>query len=614
MNVPHTKLDTDVCARGPRRQRPATAAALPPVEPRKYAVFVAHGMGQQIPFETLDAVVEQLRERDRNERGPGSPLPTAEVGTLEIGEQRLQRVELKIRAPNGEREVHLYEGYWAPLTEGQVNLRDVLRFLLGAGWDGIQHGWGAFRRWIFGEYWTFETPRVNYLHIAAAILIVLALVVLNTAIVAVAAARSPLGVPRDWLTGSLQHDLESVFDVVLVSLLLLGGILAVARDMRNHGVGSAKRRRLAAFTAYVVFWIPVAALLLGSLAIPYLFHRDRPILVVQPTPFDRFDSGFESGLFVAAALGAIYLLARMLVKFIRPSQPYPLPGARPPAQAAGLYSLSLLVVLGAVLLSVGWARPCPLFGFGPVALRQALRGLQSALVWALLAFASGVVRTLLIQYAGDVAAYVTPHKLDRFYELRTKIKETVYQQARAVFAARDPAGAFVYDRLAIVGHSLGSAVVYDVLNRLIEEDELAGTQVPPANPAQAPPQPLDVLDRTKLLLTFGSPLDKFAFFFTLQGKETTDVREALAAEVQPLIRDLGFRTFPWINIHSPWDVISGPLTLYDLPNRTYPQHVIDEVDEEATTFFAAHTEYWKHPPAIKGAPLVVDRLYDHLIR
>jgi hypothetical protein len=321
----------------------------------------------------------------------------------------------------------------------------------------------------------------------------------------------------------------------------------------------------------------------------------------------RFVEGFESALFVAVSLGAAYLLVRLVVRFLRPSEPTVVP-KQPSRLSPSLWVFSVLL-----LLVAGWVWPHPLFGLQP-RVEGALEGLQSVLVWALLALVSGAVRTFLIQYAGDVAAYVTPHTLDRFYELRTKIKETVYQQARAVFALRDNNGGFVYDRVAIVGHSLGSAVVYDVLNRLIEEDELAGTQSAPADPGQAPLKPLDVLARTKLLLTFGSPLNKFAFFFTLQGKETTDVREALAAEVQPLIRDLGFRTFPWINVHSPWDVISGPLTFYDLPNPKYSERVVDEVDEEATTFFAAHTEYWKHPPAIKGAPLVVEKLYEHLIR
>src|SRR5947209_4230763 len=174
------KLKTSLRVRGPQQRIPAkSAVAAPSGGPSTFAVFVAHGMGQQIPFETLDAVVEQLRTLDETTRGTAPP--PAEVGTIEIGAQRLQRVELKLKAPNGEREIHLYEGYWAPLTEGQVNLRDVLRFLLGTGWNGIQHGWGAFRRWIFGEYWTFEIPPRSYRHLIAAILIVLALMVMNAA-------------------------------------------------------------------------------------------------------------------------------------------------------------------------------------------------------------------------------------------------------------------------------------------------------------------------------------------------------------------------------------------------------------------------------------------------
>ncbi len=113
------------------------------------------------------------------------------------------------------------------------------------------------------------------------------------------------------------------------------------------------------------------------------------------------------------------------------------------------------------------------------------------------------------------------------------------------------------------------------------------------------------MDRTPLFLTFGSPLDKTAFIFGAQGHGTTEARESLAASVQPLIQDYTYRPDQWINIYSPWDIISGYLDLYDLPGATNSRKVNNLKDPEATTLLMAHTEYWNDG-------LLVRTLYDAL--
>ena len=94
------------------------------------AIVIAHGMGQQIPFQTLDDVAEGLRRQDRKRR-----KGTAHAGrqNRRAGRRALGRLEMKILTRDGERDVHLYESYWAPMTEGRVTLRDVMGFLLRAG-------------------------------------------------------------------------------------------------------------------------------------------------------------------------------------------------------------------------------------------------------------------------------------------------------------------------------------------------------------------------------------------------------------------------------------------------------------------------------------------------
>ena len=77
------------------------------------------------------------------------------------------------------------------------------------------------------------------------------------------------------------------------------------------------------------------------------------------------------------------------------------------------------------------------------------------------------------------------------------------------------------------------------------------------------------------------------------------IREQLAAAVQPLIVDYPLyrpRSFTWINIWSPMDIISGSLDYYDNPRLApnHPQHVQNMIDRGAWKPFIAHLQYWNN--------------------
>ena len=201
--------------------------------------------------------------------------------------------------------------------------------------------------------------------------------------------------------------------------------------------------------------------------------------------------------------------------------------------------------------------------------------------WALLVLLSLVARRFFVEYVGDVAAYVTPHRLDRFRKLRAAIEAKVKETAAAVYAAKDEGGAPLYDGVIVVGHSLGSVIAYDTLNALIERDRLDGVAAGAG-----------VRDRTRLFLTFGSPLDKLAFLFARQSDRTTEAREALAASRQPLAQGAADRPFPWVNVYSPKDILGGRVDFFDDPKAAEAQKVRNEVDGEILVPLAAHTEFW----------------------
>src|SRR3978361_368204 len=99
-------------------------------------------MGQQKTFETQAQVANALT------KSTSSPAARATARHVVAGEQKIGVVELELPM-KGEpaRKVDIYEAYWAPLTEGEVTLRDVVSFLFRTGITSVPRSW--FPRWMF---------------------------------------------------------------------------------------------------------------------------------------------------------------------------------------------------------------------------------------------------------------------------------------------------------------------------------------------------------------------------------------------------------------------------------------------------------------------------------
>jgi hypothetical protein len=472
---------------------------------RKVALFVAHGMGQQVPFETMDAVSEGLRRIAGHKGNPARDprAVTALVGSEENGgkdRKKLQRIELGLQDRQGaELEVHIYEGYWASVTEGQVTIRDVLSFLFRGGFNGVRNARRDFWRWMFGKPENFGRQRGTAFSLALALAVVASLVAVNFVVTVLFADR---------LAGSVGSP--------------LGGGAQVADSV------------FAALTTLIAGWA-AATFAIGVLL--YAVHRLKGSDWAQE-PESRSSALGPSADFLGFLL-ALWVLATL-----------------------ALGAVSLAAPLGLVNID---ALGSPLF-------TEVNR--YTAGTWIGLIGLSLAIRGLLIQYPGDVAAYISSHTLDRFQEIRSKIKQQVVESAAAIYAAED------YEGVVWVGHSLGSVVAYDALNAILVDDELAKGK-------------RRAVERTKLLVTFGSPLDKIVFIFASQWAHSTGMRDALAASFQPLIQDYArFRGIPWINIHSPADIISGSLDFFDPPDATHPRKVVNLPDPDASTPLLAHVEYW----------------------
>jgi hypothetical protein len=406
------------------------------------AVIVCHGMGQQVRYETISAVANALRTEATQEGGQVDPV---EVHLSKENDAFLARAELNWRDTEKVKHcVHVYEAYWAPLTEGKVTYWDTLKFLFGAAWTCFRYSRGKFTRWMFG-------------------------------------GRKNLTIGR-W-----------------GPLLLLAIVVFLIAQV---GVG-----------LYV------------SAVLVQMYGR----IIAAPLPLGA--DIFKWGQWLAWGHEAMK-----------------------PLVGSGWHAIGIVVLL-AVLVGAS-------YGF----------------------------RYFLVEYVGDVAAYISPYKDSKFDELRKAIQKVGLDVGKIVYGfGKDSSTAPEYEKVIVVGHSLGSVLAYDTLNALINLDNVSSDG-----------QKRDVVGRTRALVTFGSPLDKTAFIFRMQAKSDEDwIREQMTDSVQPLIVSYAeFRpeTLTWVNIWSRMDIISGSLDYYDDPAMPadLPQHVQNMVDPQANIPLAAHVQYWNN--------------------
>ena len=194
-----------------------------------------------------------------------------------------------------------------------------------------------------------------------------------------------------------------------------------------------------------------------------------------------------------------------------------------------------------------------------------------------------------------------PYKDSKFDRLRRDIRGIGLNVGRLIYRfGPETATIPEYRNIVVVGLSLGSVLAYDTLNALLDADSVG---------AEADRR--DVAARSRVLITFGSPLDKTAFIFRIQAARNEQwIREKLAASVQPLIvsySDCRPSTFTWINIWSRMGIISGSLEYYDHPDvpADDPRHVRNMRDPQAWIPFAVHVQYWRNPMLRK-------QLYQHV--
>ena len=128
------------------------AAGIGEQESAPVAVLVCHGMGQQVRFETVGQVAASIL---RHAKAAGCEIDPNGVQLSRQSEGMLARAELNWTKDGNARQVHIYEAYWAPVTEGKVTYPETLQFLFQAAWRGFRCSkffrTATFERWMFDD-------------------------------------------------------------------------------------------------------------------------------------------------------------------------------------------------------------------------------------------------------------------------------------------------------------------------------------------------------------------------------------------------------------------------------------------------------------------------------
>jgi hypothetical protein len=187
------------------------------------------------------------------------------------------------------------------------------------------------------------------------------------------------------------------------------------------------------------------------------------------------------------------------------------------------------------------------------------RFLQSA--WTL---SKTLVTPPLVNLVGDVAVYTTTDVKSPYERIREQILTESLTLLKAIVRDKEAN----YDQVIIAGHSLGSCIAYDTLNLLCIQASLSKNKG----------QNL-FLDKIKGLVTFGSPLDKIAFFCKEKAQKQQYIRSSIlehlnSFRVKPQVarQNLYFTKSPvdcqldhvqWVNYYHLQDPISGHLDYYE---------------------------------------------------
>jgi pimeloyl-ACP methyl ester carboxylesterase len=531
------------------------------------AIVVIHGMGMHQRGTTQRGLVEGLKRvglaRDTEvdtlrERVPfGKPLPP---------------IPIRVRRGKEQTAADVYEIYWAPMTAQKTKARSVLGWLLKQTFLPGKALRKPSRKTLYDLTWLTGTA-------LASLFLVLVVVFSLTDLTHQAychldrdgAEESQTEVTNCADPDSQGFEEEAVRSSVTTKATLQGAdqLFSASKNFwqslwssvvnflpRFRGEASAKVETGPLVPTGVLNELTAVV---NRMPLPFLLPLVLILWITVQLLYRLVNLGDEKWLKLAS------LAFQLLIPFILLAAGFP-------------YWVALVALL--VLSVVSWF---PLFQrpevsvmavefFLLLSLIQLAPPVLVAFVWvlALARVFFGGARRFLAEFIGDVQVYTNRDELSTHFVAR----EGVLAAAEQVFETVDRRG---YEAVVVVGHSLGSVVALDALERLDARDS-------------------DILSRVDAIVTFGTALEKVKYFFSresdsysamavrrLKERERAiaeaggieDIRQsvAVAQSLQTLERavDLaGGKRRAWVNLWYANDVVANPITSFGSDDRKAP--------------------------------------------
>jgi hypothetical protein len=183
----------------------------------------------------------------------------------------------------------------------------------------------------------------------------------------------------------------------------------------------------------------------------------------------------------------------------------------------------------------------------------------------------------------DLVIYTTSDVRSQNYEIRRKILDGAVEELKSLLKSDRR-----YDQIVVVGHSLGSVIAYDALNRITQDINV------PGGISQ------DAAGKIQGLITLGSPLDKVTFLFEERTPDRNLIQREILANLHsfkkrklkidqqimdirdPFQQKLDVR---WVNFYHLKDRIAGHLDAFT-PVENVPC-------EETVPGIGPHSCYWQ---------------------
>jgi hypothetical protein len=240
--------------------------------------------------------------------------------------------------------------------------------------------------------------------------------------------------------------------------------------------------------------------------------------------------------------------------------------------------------------------------------------------------------TKMANVIGDIVIYNTADEKCSLYEIRKNILAGSVDAVRYLIEPQTD-GSRAYGKVLLVGHSLGTQIAYDTINRinhLVNFNEIKGVR---SDGVLLDTNGNEDAGKKRIstllcgLVTFGSPLDKIAFFLrehvvrenilmlqiindyhSFRQRDWYNIDE-LQQQI-PVTKTIErlFEEIPWRNFFDRRDYVSGPLDFYDgvinidsdFAKKTVMLKEDGKVRKLKSRFFSfTHSWYWSDPAMFK---------------